>query len=680
MGCVRILRRRIRVLGDERGIALVMALGMLIVLGIVGGTITYYSTSNYHMAAQSTARTSAYQLAEAGINDAIAKLQAQLDSDGAIIAGGTDPRSSSLLATPTTVQYTSVNGSVTYSGTIDSSYVWTITSKGQVTNAGKTRTRTLTKKVSLIGINDGANGIAWTRFYQDDPNQCLTIDTVTWTAPVSTRGDLCLVNGGTITGSSTTVDVGGDVTITGPPTSSGVKSPSNASGWTSSTNVYTSNSVYATNSISSNSTGATLTVKGYGFSIPTSAVIDGISVSVIRKASVSNTISDSTVQLLKAGNPVGSNKASSSKWGTSNSTVNYGDTDDLWSTTWTAADVNNANFGVKFVAKAGSTAATASVDYISVTVTYSGDTNGIGTSGTHVAEVNVNGTCRYNANAAHSPCGTADHVYADSTSSSAQNLSMPQVDFNYWWANAAPGPKHPCTTSSGTPPTFDNDANTTTGPNDSISINGEMAPLTYDYTCQVWQNGYKLGELSWNHTTHDMTIDGTVFIDGNFRFDNDGQVIHYHGRGDIYAGGAAEIDAVVCAGGSGTSLSTSCYGDMSNWDPADNLLVLLSAYTGSAEYDQGGSTCSPSGTTACPNGHYASGFQGVLYSKGDCLIHEQFRDSGPVICNTISLPDESDGWPSYYSYPALQTVTDGQKYSNTATATHFEIDPGQESG
>ena len=129
---------------------------------------------------------------------------------------------------------------------------------------------------------------------------------------------------------------------------------------------------------------------------------------------------------------------------------------------------------------------------------------------------------------------------------------MPQVDFTYWWAHAKPGPKYPCTTSTGTPPTFDNDAGTTSAPNNSIAVNGEMAPLNTDYTCKVIENGIRVGELSWNHTTHDMTIYGTVFVDGNFRFDNDGQVVHYHGRGDIFSGGAAEIDALVCAGGSGT--------------------------------------------------------------------------------------------------------------------------------
>ncbi len=643
-----------------------MALGIMSVLLISGTTIVYFSSANARTASRSSADQKAYAFAEAGINNALS-----------ILENANDPRTTTLLPGTTA---TFEGGSATYSGTIDSNYVWSITSVGSVrspTGALSSVRRTLKRKVQVLGLNATSTGIAWSRFYQDATTPCLTIDTVNWPAPVSTRGNLCLTNGATITGAGTTVDVGGNLIITGPDTTPAARVPAAASGWTNSTNVFTSNSVYATNAISANSTGAALSATGFGFSVPSSAIIHGISVSVIRKASAANTLQDQSVQLLKAGTAVGSNKAIAGNWSTSNVTQSYGTTSDLWGTTWTAADVNNANFGLKFTAKAGGTAATANVDYITISVTYTNDTNAVGASGANISQANINGTCTYNANAAHTPCTNADKVYAGNISSTAQNQTMPQVDFTYWWAHAKPGPKYPCTSSTGTPPTFDNDAGSTTGPNDSITVNGEMAPLNSDYTCKVIEDGIRVGEISWNHTTHDMTIYGTVFIDGNFRFDNDGQVIHYHGRGDIFAGGAAEIDALVCAGGSGTTLATSCYGDMSSWDPSQDMMVLLSMYTGQAEYDQGSTTCSPTGTTSCPNGYYASGFQGVLYSKGDCLIHQMFRDSGPVICNTITLPYESNGMPTYYPYPTLSNLTGGQKYTNPGTASQWQLQVGQ---
>jgi hypothetical protein len=100
------------------------------------------------------------------------------------------------------------------------------------------------------------------------------------------------------------------------------------------------------------------------------------------------------------------------------------------------------------------------------------------------------------------------------------------------------------------------------------------------------------------------------------------------------------------------------------------------------EYDQGGSGCPGpgNGTPNCYNGHPPSGFQGILYSTADCLIHQNFQDSGPVICQSISLPNESGINPTYYTFPSIGNLTDGQKYGEASTATNFELVPGAMSG
>src|SRR3954471_5148218 len=59
---------------DERGMALVMAIGITAVLGIAGTTAMAYSTSGAQEAAQSGTRQTAFSLAEAGVNDAMAVL------------------------------------------------------------------------------------------------------------------------------------------------------------------------------------------------------------------------------------------------------------------------------------------------------------------------------------------------------------------------------------------------------------------------------------------------------------------------------------------------------------------------------------------------------------------------------------------------------------------------------
>ena len=810
----RLVRLLLRAVNEERGISLILALLTLIILGTLGSSVAIYTTGHLHSSYRDQAASNAYQLAEAGVNDAISVLSAAANS--------TPPTINTLTMPATKVNYPQYNGSVTYSGT--SSYAnnvitWTITSAGVAGNANQLRKRTLQKSVTIRGINIGADGSSWSRFYQDALTPCLTIDTEVFVTNVATRGSLCILNTGGIIGANTTVDVGGTVTITGPAVTGSVHSPTAATGWTNPSNVYSSNSVYATNVISAASNGLNQDTTGFSLGVPAGAKILGISVSVQKMAGAccnavqtittsgsptggtfkisatppggsatasasiaynasaatvqsalvtifgsgnvvcaggslptavvctfqgsdankavtlmsqySNSLTggsspksvytntttggsisalqDLTVQLLKAGSLVGSNKASSTGWSTSKTTVGYGSSSDLWGTTWTPADLNASNFGLRFAAKnvvTGIAVVTASLDYISVTVTYNDDTNGIGTASQPVAGADIGGTCTYNGVGPHTPCTSADHVYAGtiSNTSPAGILQMPKVDFNYWWANAMPGPKHFCTNPSPGVATnfFDNDAaiagtapnqyttGNTTGPNKSISVNGEMAPPGSSYTCQVWSgggtSGTLLGELSWNATTHVLKIKGTVFVDGNFRFDDDGEVVNYSGRGTLMSSRDDEIDAVVCAGWTNqsqgaaapTTDATSCLTHMSTWDMSQNYMVLMSQEDN--EYDQGGSTCSGNTPPTCYNGHPPGAFQGVLYSTATCLIHQNFQDSGPVICNTIELPNESGINPTFFTFPSNGNLTDGQKYADTATASHFEVDAGPQTG
>ena len=97
---------------------------------------------------------------------------------------------------------------------------------------------------------------------------------------------------------------------------------------------------------------------------------------------------------------------------------------------------------------------------------------------------------------------------------------MPDIDWNYWWANAKPGPKHFCTNTNPGVSTnfFDNNASTTTEPDASLTVNGEIAPAGQPYDCEVWENGALQGEIKWDGS-HRIDIYGTIFFDGNFRLD-----------------------------------------------------------------------------------------------------------------------------------------------------------------
>jgi hypothetical protein len=404
-----------------------------------------------------------------------------------------------------------------------------------------------------------------------------------------------------------------------------------------------------------------------GFAIPSIATFTGFVLEIERAASSSSRISDDDVYLLKGGTNVGNDKAVSTTWGTSDSTRTYGSSSDLWGTTWTPAEVNASNFGARLKVKnsSGTGTITATVDYISIRVYYSTppDTR-IGASGSPIAKAHVAGTCKYDTQSAHTPCTSTDKVWANEINSTPENLTKPQVDLAYWYLHAQPGPKQYCTTGS-FPNGFDNDSTR----NNSVPGNGEITPENYDYTCQVKDAGNNLiGELSWNRSTRVLKIKGTIFIDGNFRFDDDGLVTHYQGRGIIYASGQLEFDELVCAGGSGNTSCVTQSGGMANWDPTQNMMIVLSQ--GGSEFDQGGTQAQS----------VPSGLQGLIYSNGTCTVHENFHLSGPIVCNRIDMPSEPFGWPTYYYWPPLGTLVDGQVYMTPETADEHLLVLGPQSG
>ena len=145
--------------------------------------------------------------------------------------------------------------------------------------------------------------------------------------------------------------------------------------WTNPANIGADDDAYATctDIPVSGGTSYQLLAKDFQFAIPSRATIDGIEVTIGRGSSGAN-LRDSVVQLTKNGSAlVGSNKgATSTDWPTSEGVAVYGGSTDKWDTTWTAADVNSANFGVALQAVNVDTGVvrTASVDYISVTIHY----------------------------------------------------------------------------------------------------------------------------------------------------------------------------------------------------------------------------------------------------------------------------------------------------------------------
>jgi large repetitive protein len=86
--------------------------------------------------------------------------------------------------------------------------------------------------------------------------------------------------------------------------------------------------------------------RNFSFNIPTGSTIDGIYVAIERHATDANYVHDNAVQLVYNSSRVGDNKASATKYGTSDAWAYYGGSTDKWGRTWTVAEINSATFGV----------------------------------------------------------------------------------------------------------------------------------------------------------------------------------------------------------------------------------------------------------------------------------------------------------------------------------------------
>ena len=114
-----------------------------------------------------------------------------------------------------------------------------------------------------------------------------------------------------------------------------------------------------------------LQINGFGFNIPANSIISGIMVEISKKVSQPiTTIHDSLVQLSMSGVAVGEIKKSTSQWQMNFMYEMYGDSTDLWDTTWTVANINDPDFGVYYQITNGNIDQTAQVDHIRMTVYY----------------------------------------------------------------------------------------------------------------------------------------------------------------------------------------------------------------------------------------------------------------------------------------------------------------------
>lgn len=163
--------------------------------------------------------------------------------------------------------------------------------------------------------------------------------------------------------------------------------------WVSPTNIQADDTNMA--SVFGNGGALTHYLKGanFGFSIPTNATINGITLEISRYASQNGALRyawDNTVSLVIGGTVTGNNKAATStKWPTTETPASYGGVSDLWGTTPAYSDINSSSFGIVMCANIyGASGATVYVDTYKVTITYTeAGTGGVTKQQVHYARL-----------------------------------------------------------------------------------------------------------------------------------------------------------------------------------------------------------------------------------------------------------------------------------------------------
>jgi len=116
--------------------------------------------------------------------------------------------------------------------------------------------------------------------------------------------------------------------------------------WTNVDNIKAEDSSWARCDIDKNDVSQWCQGFGYNFNIPPSATIEGITVFIKIDGEDDRKLTDSQIFLMDtAGGQKGTNHARNAPVSESTVTEIYGNSADLWGTTWTPADVNHSNFG-----------------------------------------------------------------------------------------------------------------------------------------------------------------------------------------------------------------------------------------------------------------------------------------------------------------------------------------------
>jgi Tfp pilus assembly protein PilX len=240
------------------------------------------------------------------------------------------------------------------------------------------------------------------------------------------------------------------------------------------------------------------------------------------------------------------------------------------------------------------------------------------------------------------PCSAGAHqVNATTQNHTVPPVTKPPVDIAARYADAKPGPSHACTSSTGVPPTFDNN-----GVMDNTSPTVSLVGAAY--SCSVTGGG----SITWvPGDPGTLTVNGTIFFDGDIVMlgSTRGGIV---GRGTVYTSGRIFMDSSIRLCGAFTG--PDCNFTAGAWDPNVNLLTLVAG----------------SGTAGLPSDNYSVElnssvqWQGAIYAVGDYLQTSSVVAQGPVVARQIYYDSSTGTVPAPFT-----NLTPGAPANTSGAAT-----------
>ena len=268
-----------------------------------------------------------------------------------------------------------------------------------------------------------------------------------------------------------------------------------------------------------------------------------------------------------------------------------------------------------------------------------GGTGSVGSVANPIHSAHIVGGCKVGGSADTgpwtSPCSSSTRVHAGTiTEDELISDGGPTADFDFWYANAKPGPTQACSTTSGTPPVFESVSSTTR--DNSVSPAFNLTP-TSNYSCRYYDippASDLLGELTWDNATKTLTVLGAIYIDGSAYISNNA-VNTYVGLATLYLSGTFNINgnSELCGGVSGGHC------DFATWDPNESNLGII--------------TDGEDATGVGVGLRNAARFQGSIYATHDVLLENSTQFDGPMVAGSFQLENsvQTHEFPTIFSVP-----------------------------